>query len=251
MFVTKLLVPDEDVKIDFFGSPLCINKRKEFGYFRAYKSSKANLVFRNDSGVLMSLALFLERTDTFVDIGANVGLYSSVLCRLLALYPEMKFYAFEANPDTVTRLRQSLEKIDCKIFDFALSNRESELEFIEGPVSSVFGARVNMDSLQITKKPNRIMARTLDSIGIEGDSIVLKIDVEGHEREVLEGCAQLFRAGRIKAVYLDGYRDKCIPDFLLSRGFRWFEGQTLKPSKAVAPEYCLLAINEEWLRLKS
>lgn len=41
---------------------------------------------------------------------------------------------------------------------------------------------------------------------------MLKIDVEDHEREVLEGAAFLLRSGRVKAVYMDGYRDKSIPD---------------------------------------
>jgi hypothetical protein len=64
---------------------------------------------------------------------------------------------------------------------------------------------------------------------IAGDSLILKIDVEGHERQVLEGASGLFEARRVKAVYLDEYRDRGVVDFLRERGFTFYDGRTLEP----------------------
>lgn len=61
--------------IELFGAPLRVNKQKEIGYVRAYKNTKSNVVFRDEGAPLINLALILSPTDTFVDIGANVGLY--------------------------------------------------------------------------------------------------------------------------------------------------------------------------------
>ena len=82
---------------------------------------------------------------------------------------------------------------------------------------------------------------TLDHSAIEGDRIVVKIDVEGHEIDVLRGGEKLIMSGRVKVVYLDGYGDRSIPGWLSARGFRLFDGRTLKES--VEPEHSLLALH--------
>jgi hypothetical protein len=69
----------------------------------------------------------------------------------------------------------------------------------------------------------------LSDEGIVGESIVLKIDVEGQELEVLRGASELFEAGRIKAVYLDGYKAAAVEDFLRRYDFQFFDGQTMQP----------------------
>src|SRR5262245_33246664 len=78
-FLTDLAVPDEDMDISIADASLRINRRKEIGYYRASKAAKSNIVFRDELAPLINLALLLERGDTFVDVGANVGLYSGVL----------------------------------------------------------------------------------------------------------------------------------------------------------------------------
>ncbi|NVM20705.1 MAG: FkbM family methyltransferase [Desulfobacterales bacterium] len=231
--------------IELFGAHLCVNKRREIGYLRAYKNQKSNVVFRDESASLLNLALILEPSDTFIDVGANVGLYSSVLSKLLILFPKVNFYAFEANPDTAKRLKVSLEERNINIFDFALSSKIGKLEFVGGAISGVFGAKANMSHFQIAEETIMVEAKTLDSIGINGDSIVLKIDVEGHEREVIQGGLNLFKANRIKAVYLDGCNDKALAEFLESMGFTLFDGQTLHPVSVA--EHSLLALHQKYL----
>lgn len=244
-FLTNLIIPDQDIDISLFGITLRVNKRKEIGYFNAYKCSQGSIVFRDESASLLNLALILEPTDTFIDIGSNVGLYSAAISKIQYLYPNMKFYSFEPNPATAQRLRESLKNRNVEIFDFALSNREHTLEFVHGAVSGVFGVKEHISDFQISDRIQKVEARTLDSVGVVGNSIILKIDVEGHEGEVVEGASCLFDDGRIKAVYLDGYSDKELPNYLLSKGFNLFDGRTLQPS--MAAEQSLLAIHHKYV----
>ena len=86
LFLVNLFFPDQDVDIELYGSRLRINKRKEVGYLNAYKRAQFSMVLQHESGVLATLALLLEPTDTFVDIGANVGLYASIVSRVGSVF---------------------------------------------------------------------------------------------------------------------------------------------------------------------
>lgn len=251
LFIVKLFLPDRDVDIELHGSRLRINTRKELGFLRASKLAHSNWVLGHEVTVLTTLAFLLEPTDTFVDIGANVGLYASVISRAASVFPEMRLYAFEPNPDTLKRLHQTHLAENVKIFGCALSDQEGELEFCEGAGSATFGVKHAESPFQIKSHTVRVKARSLDSISIEGDSIVLKIDVENHEAEVLKGARRLLHSGRVKAVYLDGYLDKTIPALLRTLGFELFDGHTLERAES---ESSLLAIHvkhlERWARLR-
>jgi len=240
----KTFFPDRDIDIDLYGARLRINERKDIGYLNAYKRAQLSVVFRHEAGVLTTLALLLEPTDTFVDIGANVGLYSSVVARLEHVFPKLKIYAFEPNPDTLKRLRETLEGKDVNIFGCALSDRSGELEFCESAESSTFGVKDSGNPYQITGNTLRVNSASLDSLLIEGDSIILKIDVENHEAEVLAGARRLLNSGRVKAVYLDGYMDKAIPAMLRTLGFELFDGHTLERGES---NFSLLAIHSKHL----
>jgi FkbM family methyltransferase len=224
----RFLLPDVELPVELFGSRLQINKRKEAGYWRAHRVARSSPVLWNESGALVSLALILAPGDTFVDVGANVGLFSSSLARYRRLHPSVRFYAFEANPDTAGRLRRSVPA-GVTVFDVAMSNRTGTLRFVKGSTSLTFGVADSGGAHQLNEGTVEVAARRLDEMDILGDSLVVKIDVENHERQVLEGAAGLFDAARVKAVYLDNYADPAVPQFLTDRGFTLFDGRTLMP----------------------
>ncbi len=244
LFLLNLFFPDREMDIHLFGSHLRVHARKEFGYLRAYKAAQGSTVFRDESGALATLALLLEPSDTFVDVGANVGLFSSIIGRVERVFPHTKFYAFEPNLDTVRRLRESLKGRNVHIFDCALSNQDGQLEFCEAAGSSSFGVKHISNRFQIQSRMQRVKVGMLDDMGISGNSIVLKIDVESHEREVIEGATRLLASGRVKAVYVDGYDDKSLPRLLREMNFELFDGRTLEPG---VPEYSLLALHRKHL----
>ena len=236
-----LLLPDENTDVDLLGTRLRINKRKEAGYWRAASVARSSSIFFYEASCLLSLALVLRPGDTFVDVGANVGLYSAALGRVRTLHPSVRFYAFEANADTATRLRATVKDRDVDVFDVALSNHDGPLTFVSGTTSLTFGVAQSDAKLQLKQLTVPLHARRLDAMDIVGDSLVLKIDVENHERQVLEGAAGLFDAGRVKAVFIDSYADSEVPRFLTRRGFALFDATTMAPG----PSPRLLAIRTE------
>jgi FkbM family methyltransferase len=216
-----------NTKLELFGSPVTVDPRWELGYALAAKQQRFSTAIRNDVPILISLAGLLTAQDTFLDIGANVGLYSSVLSRMAIVYPSMSFHAFEANPETTARLLRSLEGCGVMVHRHGLSDRNGEISFSRARTSGLFRASADPHGQTIA-----CPVRRLDDCAIAGSSLVLKIDVEGHEYQVLKGAEATFSSGRVRAVYVDGYDDPRVAEFLRTRGFRFFNGRTMQPVDA-------------------
>ena len=236
--VTALLEGDAPREVEVLGAKLTVHPVKEHGYLRASRLSNRSTLFRDEVPVLLSLTAVLAGADAFVDIGANVGLYVITLAKLRHLYP-LHFYAFEANPDTFTRLSASATPMGITCHGVGLADRPGTLTFVEGAVSNVFALEAHKTSFSLDRT-TAVECRRLDSFAIEGRRIVLKIDVEGMELDVLNGASALFDADRIHAVYVDGYTNRGVDEFLQRRGFVFHDGRSLAPSRP--PVYSLLAL---------
>ena len=245
IFLTRLFVPEREMDIHIFGAPLHINTRDEIGLWRANRSAEGNIIFREEVATLLNLALLLQPGDVFIDVGANVGLYSSVLARYRHLFPASKFIAIEANPETADRLRRSVAGAKVEILNIGASDKAAELSFIGGVTSGVFKVASTDQRDGLVK----IRCERLDALPLPAGDLVLKIDVEEHELPVLNGAARLFEEQRIKVVYLDGYSSKTIPDLLRAQGFSLFNGRTLVPCPVAPPEISLLAVHRTRLPL--
>lgn len=243
-FVTKLLEGDRNLSVDLLGCSIQINSLKEHGYLRASRMGKFSSLFRDELPILINLAALLPSADAFVDIGANVGIFSASLSKLKQIFPYLSFYAFEANPDTFLRLQQTVNHLPVKTHCIALAEKEGELEFVSGAVSHVFTTVEYMSAYQ---KPEKVVlsCRRLDSFDIFGERIVIKIDVEGQELEVLKGAEGLFSSNRIMAVYLDGYENPEVENWLKGYGFNFFDGRSLE--KVEGSVFSLLAIKSDTL----
>jgi FkbM family methyltransferase len=243
MALTRLFVPAREVDVQIFGARLHISTREEIGLWRAAKMADDNIIFRDEAATLLNLALLLRPGDVFVDVGANVGLYSSVLSRYRQLFPETKYIAIEANPATAHRLQQSVAGRDVTVINMGASDRATELAFEPGVTSGVF----KVSESGAANGAKRISCQRLDALPIPAGDLVIKIDVEGHELPVIKGASRLFDEQRIKVVYLDGYTSKEIPALLNEYGFEFFDGRTLERSSSVAPDYSLLAVHRSRL----
>lgn len=242
-FVTTILEGNRDVRVNLLGTSMCINTVKEHGYLRTSRLSESSCLLRDELPVIINLALLLQRGDSFVDIGANVGVYVCTLARMRKVVDGMHFYAFEANPDTGARLRAAAEPLGVNVHAVALSDHNGHLEFVPGAVSNIFTTIENASEYNVRSKVQSIPCRRLDEFEIEGDSIVLKVDVEGQEKDVLLGARKLFEANRIKAVYLDNYKDEVgVETLLRDYGFDFYEGRTLEP--VPGNTYSLLAMRK-------
>ena len=178
---------------------------------------------------------------TFVDAGGNVGLFSSSVADVAKLHPDFKVVAFEANPDTYSRLSVNADRYGFKAINIALGAEEGEAEFVLGAVSGIAATAENTTVAHIAGRGFKMRIRRLDSYEDEfaGD-IFLKIDVEGQELEVLKGATKLFEAGRVVAAYVDGFGNPAVPQLLRDFGMDLYDPITLDPWKA--EDYTLLAI---------
>lgn len=221
------LIPDVTETAALFSRPLCFNRRREIGYWRAIRHQRANIVFHDEIPALLSVTAVLGPETTFVDCGANVGLFSAAVAPLTRIYPGFRLYAFEPNPDTFARLARTLEGFRAELFNIALSDRSGSLNFSEGVTSGVYTAR---DPMPGGASHRRVACRRLDEVGIVGADLLLKIDVEGHEWEVLAGAEGLFRQRRIAAIFIDGAdREPEIVELLLARRFSLWDARSLQP----------------------
>lgn len=241
--VTHLLEGDRNIDLQLLGTQLRVNSVEEHGYLRAYRTSRMNSLFRDELPVLINLAGILRDGDTFVDVGANVGMYCLTLARFKQIYPNVAIYAFEANAGTFSRLSENAHRLGVIAHNIALSDHDGQVEFVSGAVSHVFTTAENRSDYSIAGERTLVPCKRLDEFDIRGDSIVMKIDVEGQEKDVLDGAEQLFRDGRIRAVYLDGYKDRNIEGLLLDYGFNFLEGRTLRP--ATGSVFSLLAVKND------
>jgi FkbM family methyltransferase len=225
--ITQLFNGNREERVTLLARDYQVHTVREHGFFRASKLARTCSLFRDEVPVLVHLAGLLGEEDTFLDIGANVGIFAANIASFRSIYPKLKIYAFEPNRDTANRLRANTEPLGVKVFAIALSNRSGTLEFVDGAVSSVFTTVENISSYSLKRERSSCECRRLDDLQIVGNSLVMKIDVEGQEWEVLEGSLSFFQAGRVKAVYLDDYKDSRVRGFLDYYGFRYLNGRTL------------------------
>jgi FkbM family methyltransferase len=229
-FLTKLLTGDREEKLTLLARNYLLHTVREHGLFRASKLSETCSLFRDEIPVLLHLAGILSDGDTFLDIGANIGVFAATIAGFRAIYPNLTIYAFEPNRDTAGRLRANVEPLGVKVFNLALSHRDGALEFVDGAVSNVFTTVENASAYSISRERTVCECRRLDDLEIDGDLLVMKIDVEGQEWEVLQGALSYFRSNRVKALYLDDYKDVRVRGFLDEYGFQFFNGRTFEPA---------------------
>jgi len=240
--VTKAVFGEHDTAINLAGLKLSVNILRENGYYRAWRKSRGSEFMERELGIMLSLAFVSARCDGFVDVGANIGVFSALMARRKKLDPCFEVTAFEPHPDTYQRLVKNVALKGVSTFNAALSDRDAELSFVDGAVSHVFAATAHQNSYHIGSLRRQIPCRRLDSFDFKGQAMLVKIDVEGHELEVLRGASALLDNGRISAIYCDGHDRNAVPKFLEDRGFQLFDASNFQPSRGEI--FQLLAIRE-------
>ena len=137
----------------------------------------------------------------FLDIGANIGYYSLYFKKI------NNIFAFEPNKKNFLRLKENneLNNLNIKMYNFGLSNTNSDSEIWYTNKDKMGGSTIYEKNDPELKKYNykniikeKILTKKLDEIiDINNSKILVKIDVERHEKKVLEGMNKMIKQNNI------------------------------------------------------
>ena len=162
-----------------------------------------------DLVVTEALWRLIEPGDVAVDAGANIGYMSSIMAARAA-----QVWAFEPHPQLFRELQVNCDLARAKHTRVKLESRQVGLSqrtcklFLEpfDPASGNRGTSTVID--RAATNAVEVCACRLDDVldGV-GQVGLMKVDVEGHERPLLEGAAQLLARRAIRDIVFEEHRD--------------------------------------------
>lgn len=184
-----------------------LGKMLKIPYFAAATTGSFRGNIKNGQAVVREtekIEIFLElsrkiKDPVLLDIGACFGTYSFITL----FNPDLRVQAFEPFPKMVEYMKDiiRLNAIpNITVNEFGLSDRERMCDMQFG--SSFHRSELNLNVGTTNIRPDadgNYMFKTLDSLNIPKVDL-MKIDVEGHEMEVLNGAAETLK--RCKPQYI-------------------------------------------------
>ena len=162
----------------------------------------------------------------FFDIGANIGYYSLFFKKI------DNIYAFEPNKKIFSILKENcaLNNLNIKNYNFGLSNSNCDSEIWYTDKDKMGGSAIfdkndpeleKYDSKSINKE--KISLKKLDDVlKINNSNILIKIDVERHEKKVLEGMEKIIQQNNIiMQIEIGEENKKEVFDYLKKLKFKW------------------------------
>ena len=157
-----------------------------------------------------------KKLSVFLDVGANIGLYTVALGRLPAIQITHSFEPVAANFNQLCA-NIFLNKLDNKVFSYklGLGSEPSETFIFIDPLStgcSRLNPEYSGNKESFTKKEAIKIARLDDILNLKKQRIYMKMDVEGHAVEALRGMKKTLADNYvvIQAELLEYDRDKII-----------------------------------------
>ena len=172
---------------------------------------------------------FLRKNDTFLDVGANLGHYSLLASGL----SQANSITVEPIPSTFAKLMEQIKINDLSTtitaLNIGLSDSVSELYFSNDDS--------DMNCIVTSEYPNAIIVpvSTIDTICKNETVSLMKIDVEGYEKHVINGARETLSNLSLKALIVElntsgvkyGITDEEVYNQLLSYGFLPYEYKPL------------------------
>jgi FkbM family methyltransferase len=167
--------------------------------------------------------------DRCVDAGANVGVHTIRLARLVGRDGEV--IAFEPDPEVVRRTRRNVSLNDLanvRVLDAAASDRAGEMRLFRPNPWDTNRARASLTHYRyLTGASATVPVTTIDATCAGAPVALIKIDVEGHEAAVVRGAAETISRHAPAIVF--EYAPQLLRDpgespfgWLAERGYRLF-----------------------------
>ena len=189
-----------------------------------------------DLVVTETLWRLAEPGELAIDVGANIGYMTSVLAARVSSSPGGSVWSFEAHPDIFSELKfnvdnwqQQLKTVRFSIKNLAVSEQKGKVQL---QVPDAFKNNRGLSSVisvaEVTDKSIILESCSLDDLFLESREIgVMKLDVEGHELQVLKGAKQLFQQKKIRDCVFEEHREYPTPvtSFFEEMGYKIFRIQ--------------------------
>jgi len=168
--------------------------------------SEANKFFKHRTSqykqLVQAISPYMKKDGTFIDVGACIGYFS------LRLMKEVDFkgtaYLFEPIPNLAKLCQETFKNTPFKveIFNFGLGEKECENNILID-----LDGNIGWNTLEKEKKTNnmkevKVQIKTYDSLSLDIEPSIIKIDVEGSEYKVLEGMKESFNKWKNMPVIL-------------------------------------------------
>ncbi len=153
---------------------------------------------------------FIKPNMTIIEVGAYIGEHILQYCR----HKNLTIHAFEPTPSTFKVLNQNLQPYQNQhklyLNNIGLSNNIHKAEMYVYNEQLCGANSLYLYPSQIQKNPNyqtiQVQLDTLDNYmtkyGIEKIDF-MKIDAEGHELAILQGCKDALQNGKISAIQFE------------------------------------------------
>ena len=172
---------------------------KKFFFSQSYllKNRLKRSIKNNEEHELKLIKNFILPDTDSIDIGVYRGVYSFLMSKF-----SQTVHAFEPNPIIYKGLQKNLSKIikNIKIYNYALSDKNENVElkvpirnpnFNENNYEEYFKmgrATIHESNTIKNYKSYNIETKKLDDFKFSKKISFIKIDVEGHETEVIKGA---------------------------------------------------------------
>lgn len=169
----------------------------------------------------------LRRGDLFVDIGANVGSFTVLACSIEGV----KAIAYEPIPETASKLRRNILVNDFEMVaevrmlgvsdtpgTLRFTSSEDSMNHVVGPEETGVSASIEIEVVRLDDELVDLPAE---------QSLVMKIDVEGHEHAIIAGARKVLSRDMTRAVIMEtngsslryGVSDEALFSAMESLGF--------------------------------
>lgn len=145
--------------------------------------------------------------DTVIDIGANIGLITTLLSKLVG--ESGVVHSFEPNPklcDSLIKTIKHNEMNNIKLHKFALGETKTSLKLVVPEENSGEGSLIRRDTESENSSSFDVDVYPLDQISHQEKMTsvkLMKIDVEGFEEDVLKGAKHLLSSIRPHAILFE------------------------------------------------